>query len=238
MPHICVNEITIIGSDNGLSPDRRQAIFWTNAAILFIGPLGTNFSEVLIEILIFAFKKMHSKVSSAKRRPFCPGLNVLIVRKPKHMLDVSAHAIGNKRIWTYLSQILCLRLSYWWVVIKVSISYVFIQDVQGHGMNYFTCLSNTCNCNAPDEIYGRDDIQQGFSKNVAFRLTLYLSRLRKIWQRGCCVCDDNIYFYIMFTKFAWMSRKTPTLANIYSLHKHTQKIITQKVTYDKHHLKE
>ena len=48
--HICVNKLTIIGSDNGLSPGRRQAIIWTNAGILLIGPLGTNFSEILIEI--------------------------------------------------------------------------------------------------------------------------------------------------------------------------------------------
>ena len=46
---ICVSKQNIIGSDNGLSPDRRQAIVWTNAGILFIGPLGTNFSEILIE---------------------------------------------------------------------------------------------------------------------------------------------------------------------------------------------
>ena len=29
--HICVSKLTIIGSDNGLSPGRRQAIIWTNA---------------------------------------------------------------------------------------------------------------------------------------------------------------------------------------------------------------
>ena len=75
--HICVSKLTIIGSDNGLSPDRRQAIIWTNAGLLLIGPLGTNFSEILIEILTFSFKKMRLKVSSAKRRPFCLGLNVL-----------------------------------------------------------------------------------------------------------------------------------------------------------------
>ena len=75
--HICVSDLTIIGSDNGLSPYRRQAIIWTNAGILIIGPLGTNFSEILIEILTFSFKKMHLKVPSAKRRPFCLGLNVL-----------------------------------------------------------------------------------------------------------------------------------------------------------------
>ena len=77
--HICVSKLTIIGSDNGLSPDRRQAIMWTNAWLLFIWPLGTNFSEILIEILTFSFKKMRLKVSSAKLWPFCLGLNELIV---------------------------------------------------------------------------------------------------------------------------------------------------------------
>ena len=78
MTHICVSKLTIIGSDNGLSPGRRQAIIRTNAGLLLIGPLGTNFSEILMEILTFSFKKMRLKVSSAKRRPFYLGLNVLI----------------------------------------------------------------------------------------------------------------------------------------------------------------
>ena len=68
---------TIIGSDNGLSPSRRQAIIWTNAGILLIGPLGTNFSEISIKILTFSFTKMRLKVSSAKWRRSCLGLNVL-----------------------------------------------------------------------------------------------------------------------------------------------------------------
>ena len=42
-----------------------------------IGLLWTNFSEILIEILTFSFKKMRLKVSSAKWRPFCFGLDVL-----------------------------------------------------------------------------------------------------------------------------------------------------------------
>ena len=75
--HICVGILAIIGSNNGLSPGRRQAIIWTNAAILLIRPLGTNFSEILIEIHTFSFKKMHLKMSSGKWRPFCLGLNVL-----------------------------------------------------------------------------------------------------------------------------------------------------------------
>ena len=77
MTHICVSKLTIIGSDNGLSPGRRQAIIWTNAGILLIRTLGTNFSEILSGIHVFSFKKMHFKMSSAKWRPFCLGLNVL-----------------------------------------------------------------------------------------------------------------------------------------------------------------
>ena len=33
-PYMYVSELTIIGSDNGLSPGRRQTIIWTNAIIL------------------------------------------------------------------------------------------------------------------------------------------------------------------------------------------------------------
>ena len=71
MTHICSRKLTNIRSDNGLSPGRRQAIIWTNAGILLIGPLETNFSEILIKIQTFSFNKMHLKMSSAKWHPFC-----------------------------------------------------------------------------------------------------------------------------------------------------------------------
>ena len=64
--HICISKLTIIGSDNGLSPGWCQAIIWTNAGILLIGPLGISFSEILIAIHTFSFKKMHLKMSSAQ----------------------------------------------------------------------------------------------------------------------------------------------------------------------------
>ena len=73
----------IIGSDNGLSPVRRRAIILTNAGILLTGLLGTNFSENSIGIQTFSFKKMHLKMSSAKWRLFCLGLNVLIINPEK-----------------------------------------------------------------------------------------------------------------------------------------------------------
>ena len=77
--HICIVKLTIIGSDNGLSPGRHQAITGTNVGILLIGPLGTNFREMLIKTHIFSFMKIHLKKSSGKWRPFCLSLNVLTI---------------------------------------------------------------------------------------------------------------------------------------------------------------
>ena len=89
--HICVSRQTIIGSDNGLSPGRRQAIIWTNAGILLIGPLGTNLSEILIKIHAFSFKKMHFKMLSGKWWPFCFSLNVLTLLSYWTFHDVMWH---------------------------------------------------------------------------------------------------------------------------------------------------
>ena len=75
--HIYVSKLTIIASDNGLSPGRRQAIIWNNAGILSIGLSGTNFSEIIIDILTFSFKKMRLKMPSAKWRLRRHGLNDL-----------------------------------------------------------------------------------------------------------------------------------------------------------------
>ena len=72
---ICVGNLTIIGSDNCLSPGRRHAIIWTNAGILLIGPSETDFNEILIKNHTFSFKKIylkmspHSKVHGANMGP-------------------------------------------------------------------------------------------------------------------------------------------------------------------------
>ena len=83
---------------------RRQAIFWTNAGILLIGPLGTNFNEILIKILILSFRKMRLKVSSGKWRPFCLGLNAL---KLEHGWLVSFH---NSMFMSSLIHVISLML--------------------------------------------------------------------------------------------------------------------------------
>ena len=77
--HICISTSTIIGSDNGLLPGMCQAIIWTNGGILLIGPLTTTFSEISIKIQTFSFKEMHFKMSPWQWRPFCLGLNVLMI---------------------------------------------------------------------------------------------------------------------------------------------------------------
>ena len=77
MTHICVSKLTIIGSENGLSPGRRQAIIWANDGILLIRTLETNFSEILGKLHSISFMKMHLKMSSAKGRLFSLGLNEL-----------------------------------------------------------------------------------------------------------------------------------------------------------------
>ena len=47
LTRICVCNLTIIGSDNCLSPGRRHAIIWTDAGILLIGPSKTDFNEII-----------------------------------------------------------------------------------------------------------------------------------------------------------------------------------------------
>ena len=107
--HVCVSNLTIIGSDNGLSPGRRQAIIWNNDGILLIGPLGTNFNEILIEIHTFSLKKMPLKTSSAKRRPFCLDLNVL-TRGRQHGIFASLSwillTLYTSNLWLKMHQFL------------------------------------------------------------------------------------------------------------------------------------
>ena len=96
---ICVGNLTIIGSDNCLSPGRRHAIIWTDAAMLLIGPSKTDFN-VQENLQMSPDSKVHGanmgpsgadmtqvgprwapwtllSGSSWRWRPFCLGLHVL-----------------------------------------------------------------------------------------------------------------------------------------------------------------
>ena len=99
---------TIIGSDNGLSPDWRQTITWTTEMILLMGPLGSNFSAKLIEIHIILFKKMHFKMSSGKCRPICLWV------KPNHAFVCESRDLSGalhfdlNRLYLYIFMCTCL----------------------------------------------------------------------------------------------------------------------------------
>ena len=80
--YVSVNWVSI-GSDNGLLPARCQAIIWNNAGILLIGPLGTSFSEIQIEIEnLFIHENAFLRLSSGKWWPFCPGGDELTLHVP------------------------------------------------------------------------------------------------------------------------------------------------------------
>ena len=63
---MCQNSLRPSGAYIRPQPIQCQAINCVNAVLLPIGPLGTNFSQLLFEIQIFSIKKMRLKMSSEK----------------------------------------------------------------------------------------------------------------------------------------------------------------------------
>ena len=64
--HKFVSKLTFIGWHNDLSPGHCEAIIWANVRIMLVEHLGTNFSEILIQIKHFHWRICILKVSSAK----------------------------------------------------------------------------------------------------------------------------------------------------------------------------
>ena len=83
-----------IGPENGLSPDRHQAIIWTDGGILLIGPLGIKFSQIINKIHAFSFKKMHLKMSLGNWRPFCLCLNELMITEIAFVISLQSVMIS------------------------------------------------------------------------------------------------------------------------------------------------
>ena len=112
--HICVSKLTTIGSDNGLSPARRQAIIWNNAGILLNWTLGTNFSELLSEIDTFlcvwimrkCFENVVWKMAAILSRPQC--VNTLRPRQNgRHFPDdISEWIFWNENVWISINNLL------------------------------------------------------------------------------------------------------------------------------------
>ena len=143
--HICVDKLTINGSDNGLSSDRRQAVIWTNAGLLSIGSLRTYFNENLIKIQQLSLRIMHVKMSSAKWRPSCPGLNDLI----KTRLLCQTFIISKYIFGTYCSIPFNIQTQGHFVNV-ITAWYMFQNDIIGYITNIWArgpsrfILSVTC----------------------------------------------------------------------------------------------
>ena len=103
--HICVYRLTIIGSDNGLSPGRRQAIIWTNAGILLMINLKNKLQWNLVwNSYIFiqgnAFEYVICEMVEILPRPQYVDIRHLIVEIP-----VCMHILANTsfvRWWNVL----------------------------------------------------------------------------------------------------------------------------------------
>ena len=142
--HICVGNLTIIGSDIGLSPHRHQAIIWTNAGLLLIRHVGTNFGEISNEILTFSFKKMRLKRPSAKWRPFCLGLNVLnvdpdCIQNPNMVIIEFVDVIMLDHATSSASTIQVIQIRQYFLKLLSPINtfkYTFVDQISFHKVAY------------------------------------------------------------------------------------------------------
>ena len=94
----------IIGSDDVLSPARRQAIIDTSTELFQIPLSGTKYSEISIKIQSFSVKKLDLKMSSAKWWPFV-GPRCVRVFEPEKKICVSLTRIISNS---------CNRLPHLW----------------------------------------------------------------------------------------------------------------------------
>ena len=96
--HICVSKLTIIGSDNGLSTGRRQAIIWTNAGILSIQTNITNKLQWNLKrnahvfIQENAFENVFSEMAAIWSRPQC-------VKSSNTIASILANGSTAFKIW-------------------------------------------------------------------------------------------------------------------------------------------
>ena len=116
--HICVGNLTIIGPDKGLSPGRRQAIIWTNAGILLIGPWEQTsvkfyrYSNIFIQEN--AFKNVVCEMAPISSRPQCDNPERCWQFRPVHIFEIllktlptyySAHSMSSYRTnWQWIDR--------------------------------------------------------------------------------------------------------------------------------------
>ena len=96
---ICVSKSqAIFGANNGLSPVRRQAFVATSYGVLLFGLSGKKLSEIWMKRQQFSFRKMYMKMPSAKWRPFCLDLNLLIYSTLEMRFQANRRSPPQKKI--------------------------------------------------------------------------------------------------------------------------------------------
>ena len=122
-----------IGSGNGLSPNRRQAITWINAILLLIRPLGTNFSEIQNTKLFIegnAFENVVCEMAAIS--PW--GRWVNISSEKWHMLYqfiFTEFTIQLTNVYWFISQ------NFVWIYISLPPSNVSWKTSSSHGQGVF-----------------------------------------------------------------------------------------------------
>ena len=151
-----------------------------------MGPLGTNFSAVLIEIHTFSFKKMHFQMSSAKWRLFWLGLNVLISSQRGSMAASDKMCWDDyvncfhKRQWKALENVLSCcshrwnSKFYWNPALKADMRSLCISGVlrcsnphkwtfAGRKMNMDYCPRHQGKCSSIEICCNACDLKNGFT---------------------------------------------------------------------------
>ena len=105
--HICIGKLTIIGLYNGLAPGWHQAIIWTNAGILFIGHLGTNWNfnrNSYIFILENRFENVW-KMAAILSRSQCVKIDTFLgyIWKEIHIHSIISDKTNNESYLFFIS---------------------------------------------------------------------------------------------------------------------------------------
>ena len=127
-------------------PGRHQAIIWTNDRTLLIGPLRTNFSEILIDIDIFLFKKCIWKCRQENDGHLVSASNVLT--------QLSYTETKMSSFWRNFNHWLHWKLSFWQLpvqpVMKISSKWRHFRfsgrhtDINGEMYVTYVCLFVFC----------------------------------------------------------------------------------------------
>ena len=150
-----------------------------------MGPLGTIFSEILIEIPTFSFKKMHLKMSSAKWRLFCLGFNVL-----KEGLGVTWISLFCQDV-THPCQFQSVRSKLRYAVVHLSTNIPTLTKGLSHYGFGRIIHAVSCICT---NIYNRVGIcnaNKWCNNSGFYHITVYGGTMFKIWQRQ----HQAIYIY-------------------------------------------